>query len=246
MPSSNSRIIRGTEAAKLQSWKVDLLGTHYESKVDRVLTEISMQRPAPDIFPKARNLSPDESRMHDWEMQLKEREAHLMSLEEESRKQGFELGRKQGYEDGWTTAQNEREVLAKAAAHIEQQFEQLKTNLADKLLDLAVLTSKKVLADTVAARPDQAAALLQQVLDTLQLDCAAITLRANAQTLQILGTHLGESSRLGNLRMIEDTSQADGGFILQHPEGEVDASIKTRWLRAIEALGKHDEEPGDE
>jgi len=246
MPSSNSRIIRGSEAAKLQSWKVDLLGSHYESKVDRILTEISMQRPAPDILPKARNSGPEENRMHDWEMQLKEREAQLMSLEEESRKKGFELGKKQGYEDGWSTAQHEREVLATAAAHIEAQFEQLKASLADKLLDLAVLTSKKVLADTVAARPDHAAVLLQQVLDTLQLDSAAIVLRANSETLRVLQIHLGDSSRLGKLRMIEDNSQADGGFVLQHPEGEVDASIKTRWLRAIEALGKHDEDASDE
>jgi len=38
--------------------------------------------------------------------------------------------------------------------------------------------------------------------------------------------------------MIEDPKQLQGGFLLQHPEGEVDATLQTRWLRAIEALGR--------
>lgn len=44
---------------------------------------------------------------------------------------------------------------------------------------------------------------------------------------------------LGNLRMIEDANQLQGGFLLQHPEGEVDMTLQTRWLRAIEALGRN-------
>lgn len=238
MPSSNSKIIRGHDAAKLQSWNIDLIGTHYESKVDRVLTEISMQRPALDIMPKARVLSREEEHLENWEMQLKEREAQLMSLEEEALQRGTETGRKQGYEAGWAAAERERETLAQAAAQLEQQFEQFKTALADKLLDLAVLTSKKVLADTLSARPDNAALLLQQVLDTLGLEPTSITLRANKATLAVLAAQLGDSSKLGNVRLVEDNSQLKGGFVLQHPEGEVDASIQTRWLRAIEALGK--------
>ncbi|HEY1058334.1 MAG TPA: FliH/SctL family protein [Limnobacter sp.] len=236
MPSSN-RIIRGAEASTFTGWNIDLLGNHYDGPVDRLLTEISQDRPTPDLFPKRRELSEDEIRLQNWEMMLREREAQLVALEEEAQQRGYKHGQQQGYEQGFQQAEEERQTLAAVAEQIDQQFEQYKAQLADKLLALAVCVSKKVLADSLQAHPEQAGLLLNQVLDGLQLDGKAMTVRAHPSTVQQLKQQLGEDHTLGSIRWVEDPQQLPGGLVLQHAEGEVDATIQTRWMKAIEALG---------
>lgn len=233
---SSSRIIRGLDAAELPNWSVELIGSRYENPVDRMMSELDRQRveqAAPPPPP-----SEEEVRLKEWEEALKRREAQIEHLERDTLKQAEERGQQTGYEAGWNAAHNERVVLVQAAKTMEDEFERFKSELSEKLLDLAVMVSKKVLADTLTMHPEQAAELLNQVLDTMQLHSKAVTLRAHPNTIRVLEAQFGDQQMLGNLRMIEDAKQLQGGFLLQHPEGEVDATLQTRWLRAIEALGR--------
>ena len=234
---SSSRIIRGLDAAELPSWSVDLIGDVYQNPVERMMSEIDLHK-AQQAKP-AKPLSAEEIRLKEWEDALTRREAQLKLLERDTLKEAEEKGQQTGYEAGWNTAHNERVALVQAAKSMEDEFERFKLELSDKLLDLAVLVSKKVVADTVMLQPEQAALLLNQVLDSMQLYSKAITLRAHPNTLRVLEAQFGDQKMLGNLRLVEDLHQLQGGFILQHPEGEVDASLQTRWLRAIESLGKN-------
>lgn len=233
---SSSRIIRGLDAAELPSWSVDLIGDVYQNPVERMMSDADRQR-AKNAQP-ARTLSAEETRLKEWEDALVRREAQLKLLERDTLKEAEEKGLQTGYEAGWNTAHTERVTLVQAAKSIEDEFERFKLELSDKLLDLAVLVSKKVIADTIELQPQQAALLLNQVLDSMQLYSKAVTLRAHPNTLRVLEAQFGDQKMLGNLRLMEDTTQLQGGFVLQHPEGEVDATLQTRWLRAIETLGK--------
>lgn len=238
MPSSNHRIIRGEKAKQFQSWNVDTLGPQYGSPVDRLLTELGRNRPQREIIPEPPVPTEEEIRLQNWAMELKEREAQLIDLEEEAVQRGFAQGQKMGYETGYQEAQQEREQLITAAQTLEQEFEQFKHMLSEKLLDIALLTSKKILADTLTLHPENATLLLEQLLESMQLHNEAITLRCNSATRHAITKQLGEGNTLGKIRFVEDPSQLPQGFILQHPEGEVDVSLQTRWQRLTEALGK--------
>lgn len=234
---SSNRIIRGLDAAELPNWSVELIGSRYENPVDRMMAEINRhqrENSAPPPAPTA-----EELRLKEWEQALARREKQLEELEKDTLKQAEERGQQLGYEAGWSAAHNERVVLVQAASTMETEFERFKSELSEKLLDLAVLVSKKVIGDTLALHPEQAAELLNQVLESMQLHSKAVTLRAHPNTIRVLEAQFGDQQMLGNLRMIEDPKQLQGGFLLQHPEGEVDATLQTRWLRAIEALGRN-------
>lgn len=234
---SSNRIIRGLDAAELPNWSVELIGSRYENPVDRMMAEINrhqMENSAPAPAP-----TEEELRLKEWEQALVRREKQLEELEKDTLKQAEERGQQLGYEAGWNAAHNERVVLVQAASTMEAEFERFKSELSEKLLDLAVLVSKKVIGDTLAVHPEHAADLLNQVLDSMQLHSKAVTLRAHPNTIRVLEAQFGDQQMLGNLRMIEDPKQLQGGFLLQHPEGEVDATLQTRWLRAIEALGRN-------
>lgn len=234
---SSSRIIRGLDAAELPSWSVDLIGSRYQNPVERVMAEVSHHQQGVAAIPVAQ--TEEEARLQKWEERLKQREAQLEQMERDRLKHAEERGQQTGYEAGWNAAHNERVLLVQAAKSMEAEFDQFKGALSEKLLDLAVMVSKKVIADTISLHPEQAAELLTQVLETMQLHSKAVTLRAHPNTIRVLEAQFGDQQMLGNLRMIEDVKQLQGGFVLQHPEGEVDMTLQTRWLRAIEALGRN-------
>lgn len=234
---SSNRIIRGLDAAELPSWSVELIGSRYENPVDRMMAEINRHQTESSAPPPAPTA--EELRLKEWEQALARREKQLDELEKDTLKQAEERGQQLGYEAGWNAAHNERVLLVQAASTMEAEFERFKSELSEKLLDLAVLVSKKVIGDTLALHPEQAAELLNQVLESMQLHSKAVTLRAHPNTIRVLEAQFGDQQMLGNLRMIEDPKQLQAGFLLQHPEGEVDATLQTRWLRAIEALGRN-------
>ena len=234
---SSNRIIRGLDAAELPNWSVELIGSRYENPVDRMMAEINRHQAESSTPPPAPTA--EELRLKEWEQALARREKQLEELEKDTLKQAEERGQQLGYEAGWNAAHNERVVLVQAASTMEAEFERFKSELSERLLDLAVLVSKKVIGDTLALHPEQAAELLNQVLESMQLHSKAVTLRAHPNTIRVLEAQFGDQQMLGNLRMIEDPKQLQGGFLLQHPEGEVDATLQTRWLRAIEALGRN-------
>ena len=234
---SSNRIIRGPDAAELPSWSVDLIGSRYQNPVDRMMAEINRHQQEAAAKPVAQ--TDEEIRLRQWEERLQQRETQIEQMEHERFKQAEERGQQTGYEAGWNAAHNERVVLVQAAKTMEEEFDRFKGGLSEKLLDLAVMVSKKVIADTISLHPEQAGELLNQVLETMQLHSKAITLRAHPNTIRVLEAQFGDQQMLGNLRMIEDAKQLQGGFVLQHPEGEVDMALQTRWLRAIEALGRN-------
>lgn len=234
---SSNRIIRGLDAAELPNWSVELIGSRYENPVDRIMAEIDRHHKEASAPPPV--LTEEELRLKEWEAALVRREKQLEELEKDTLKQAEERSQQLGYEAGWNAAHNERVLLVQAATTLEEEFGRFKSELSEKLLDLSVLVSKKVIGDTLALHPEHAAELLNHVLESMQLHSKAITLRAHPNTIRVLEAHFGDQQMLGNLRMIEDPKQLQGGFLLQHPEGEVDATLQTRWLRAIEALGRN-------
>lgn len=233
---SSNRIIRGLDAAELPNWSVELIGSRYENQVDRLLSEIGQHQVQHTA--SAEPPTEEELRLKEWEEALVRREKQIDELERDTLKLAEERGQQTGYEAGWNAAHNERVALVNAAQTIEDEFESFKSVLSEKLLDLAVLVSKKVIVDTLSAKPEQTAELLNQILESMQLHSKAVTLRAHPHTIAVLAAQFGDQQMLGNLRMIEDPKQLQGGFLLQHPEGEVDATLQTRWLRAIESLGR--------
>jgi flagellar assembly protein FliH len=233
---SSKRIIRGIDAAELPIWSIDLIGSFYENKVDRLMSEMNQKRVKEVVI---KELSPEEQRLKEWEDALIRREAQLKLLERDTLKLSEEQGHQTGYEAGWKTAHQERLNLIQASKTIEDEFERFKSELSEKLLDLSILVSKKIVADTISLHPEHAALLLNSVLESMQLHSKLITLHAHPETIRTIEAHFGDQSMLGNIRMITDKNQLQGGFLLQHPEGEIDMSLQTRWLKAIEVLGRN-------
>lgn len=234
---SSNRIIRGEEAKKLASWSIDSVGSKFDNKVDRLLSELAGALNKQPHQTAPRNAT--EQALFDREQALNQRENELRQLEQKTLQKAEEMGQQRGYETGWNAAHQERVALIQAANSVTEQFESFKKGLSEKILELAIAVSQKVVGDTLVQHPEVACVALKETLNSMQLDSKHLVLRAHPQTVKLLEAQLGDMKELANIRVLEDTTQLQGGFILQHPEGEIDATIQSRWLRTIEALGKN-------
>ncbi|MDH4394276.1 MAG: FliH/SctL family protein [Limnobacter sp.] len=242
MTHSSKRIIRGEAAQSFRSWDIDMLGGDYAGPVERLMGQLNGTRNrAEDIPPTEQEIF-----MRQWEAQLTQREAQIDALERDTMQKAEEIGQQRGYEAGWDAAHHERVALIQAANSMTAEFERFKTELGEKILDLAVLVAKKVVGDTVQLHPEQAYAALQDILNSMSLDEKSITLVAHPHTLDVLAAQFGDQRELAGVKLLSDPKQLNGGFVLRHPEGEVDATLQNRWLRAIEALDRHIELTDDD
>lgn len=234
MPLSD-RIIRGEAAKKLTNLEFGTVGHKANNPVERLYSELGTLFPTE---PKPIPLTEAEQRLQDWENRLKAREQAIDELERKTLEQATETGQQRGYEAGWDAAHHERTVLIQAASSLHDEFKKFQENLGDKVLDLACLVAEKILGDSVEQNLSQAAAGLQEVMHSMALKPENLTLLAHPQTLEALKAQFGDQSELSNIKLRADSNLMSGGFVLQHPEGEVDATIETRWARTIEALGR--------
>lgn len=233
MPLSN-RIIRGDAAKSLPSWDFNAVGPKASNPVDRLYNELGTRQPVQEQVV----LSDEELRLKEWEAALAQREQALVQLEQETLEQALQTGTQRGYEAGWDSAHHERVALVQAAQSIQDEFAAFKGSLSEKILDLAVLVARKVVGDTVRLNDEASANALREVLGSMDLSGKSVSLLAHPQTLQVLQAQMGDQGELAGIRLKSDPSQLQGGFVLQHPEGAVNASMESRWERAIETLGR--------
>jgi flagellar assembly protein FliH len=235
MPSSK-RIIRSLEAKHFQTLQFESIGSPFSNPVERLLGELCQGKNALPLTP-AKPLSAEEQKLQSWEEALHQREHNLNKLEQITREAAHTQGLEQGYQEGFSNAQAERQTLAHLAQMMQSEFEQLKNQLAQKILDLAVLATRKVLTDTIEVHPEATLQLLHTVLEQMQLEPKNLTLKAHPNTLHLLQNHFKDNPNWSTLQWHEDPQLQIGGFVLHHAAGAMDATIEKRWHQAMASLG---------
>ena len=56
----------------------------------------------------------------------------------------------------------------------------------------------------------------------------------------LVATYLGETDKIGNWRLVADPSVEAGGCRIITRSCDIDATMKTRWLRAMQTIGRTD------
>lgn len=230
----SNKIIRRDDNQDLPSWNVNSLSkVQITDPIEKILAKAhgSAPRQAP-----ARPLTEAEQELKDWEDRLAAREQAITALEKQTLAQAEQTGQQRGYEAGWDAAHHERVALIQAAESMKNEFTQFKNQLADKVLALGVQVAKRVLGDTVQTQPQQAGLILRQLVQDMRFDPSELRLKAHPSTLEALRAQYGDGGELAGIKLLETPDMLTGGFVLMHPEGQIDATMETRWARAIEAL----------
>jgi len=162
----------------------------------------------------------------------------LAVLRETARADGHTAGFAAGRAEGLQAAQAEAEHLRRLTAAVAQAFSEMQDETARALLDLALDTARHVLREELRTQPEAMLGAIREAID-LAGGGANPTLLLNPADIGFVQRHLGEELTPGGWRLSEDARIEPGGCRVATANGAIDATLKTRWQRAIATLGSN-------
>ena len=163
----------------------------------------------------------------------------------EGRAAGFEDGFKSGQSDGYASGEAlisaELERISAIAAAFTASLGHCEEKLADELLALALDLAAQVIRSSLKVKPELILPTVKEAMGALANPHGHPSLILHPSDAALVREHLGEQLSHSGWRIFEDTQLPQGGCKVENIGAEIDATVATRWSRAIESLGKrHD------
>ncbi|PWC22156.1 flagellar assembly protein FliH [Brenneria roseae subsp. roseae] len=166
-------------------------------------------------------------------------------VQQEAHQAGFKQGQKQGYDAGYQAgleagrqqgvidAQQQQQPLTDQLQQMVTEFQQtldaLDSVIAARLMQLALTAAKQILGQPPVC---DGTALLNQIQQLIQQEpmlSGKPQLRVNPADLERVEQVLGPTLSLHGWRLLADSQLHPGGCKVSAEEGDLDASLATRW-----------------
>ena len=160
---------------------------------------------------------------------------------EATRQQAYE----EGYRDGMAALEGFKKThTAQMAARVGQllqsfdaQWAQLEDQMAQALARSAVLLARQVLRTELGTQPGLVQAVATEALNTVLMSARQVLVRVHPDDLPLVAEGAGEALQARGARLQADPSIQRGGCSVESDAGTIDATIESRWARAVQALG---------
>jgi flagellar assembly protein FliH len=178
----------------------------------------------------------------------------LAKLMRNTRQQGYQ----DGYRDGMAAldafkqsyAQQLSAQLGALTQSLMSQFENLQHDMAAALVETATQLARQVVRSELKTRPELIAQVAEEAVGALMLSAKHITVRVHPNDHRLVSTGAGETLAARGARVVSDPSLSPGGCAVESDTGLIEASIETRWRRAMASIGAssewHNEPPHHE
>lgn len=163
----------------------------------------------------------------------------LAVLRETARADGHTAGFAAGRSEGLEAAALEVEHLRRIAAAMAAALSDLQDETARALLDLALDTARHVLRDELRIHPESMLGAVREAIDLAGAGAAPVLL-LNPADIGFVQRQLGDEIAPGGWRLAEDSRIEPGGCRVTTTNGSIDATLKTRWQRAMASMGRDD------
>ncbi|HLS42861.1 MAG TPA: flagellar assembly protein FliH [Paenalcaligenes sp.] len=170
------------------------------------------------------------------EGQKKGKEEGFTAAQEDGFNQGLEQGTAEGYAKGAEQAKQESERLANLVEASHLALHRTHEEMGQALLDLAVTIASHVLQSTLEREPERLLDLIQQLLHIDPDGKNPLTLFLHPNDVELVHTYIKTNDATHNWRIIEDATISAGGCKARTAYGDIDATLETRWRRAISTL----------
>lgn len=164
-----------------------------------------------------------------------EEQRRISLLYEEARRQGYEAGLKQARGE----MEQETRRLHQLAESLGSALDALDFRLADQVLNLALDVAKQVVAGELAARPEHILDVVKLALRQMAETTREARLLLNPEDAHLVRPILNDLLDKSRLRIVEDARIVRGGCLIETPQGDLDATLQTRWRQVISVLGSN-------
>lgn len=158
-------------------------------------------------------------------------EVEVMKAARVAREEGFEAGREEGLASVAGEIANARTLID----HLAASTEGVTAAVADEIVHLALALARQVVLKEVSQSPDAIVPVIEEALR--RLPQRRITLYLNPADLDVVKEHFADELDRDEHRLKADAAIERGGCRLESGQGDVDATMTTRWIRVLESLG---------
>ena len=151
------------------------------------------------------------------------------------RRQAEQEGRQRGYQEGRERARAEGARLAALAVQFDQALAGFDQQVAEDLLRLALEVARQVVRQSISVKPERVITVIREALT--QMPQLHMLIYLHPEDAALARSYLGDQLAHAGHRIHEDPRQERGGCIIEAGGSQLDASIATRWKRAVESLG---------
>ena len=158
----------------------------------------------------------------------------------------FERGRTQGHNEGQAA---ERRVKAEDASKVatlinalREHFGELEATGGDAVLDLAIMIARQVVRREIAINRDALLPVAREAVSMIIDQHAHPRVFLSPEDFANLRADFEADGLFKGCRFIADARIARGGCRVETAQGDVDATLATRWERVLASLGaiEHD------
>lgn len=190
-------------------------------------------QPEPELFES----EVDDQQLQFERMQQQARKESQAQGYNEGHQQGFAEGQKAGYDAGYqqglADAQQQQAPLQARMQQLVTEFqhslEALDSVIASRLMQLALEAARQVIGQATTVDGSALLRQIQQLLQQEPMFSGKPQLRVHPDDLQRVEQTLGPTLDLHGWRLLADGTLHPGGCKLSAEDGDLDASVATRW-----------------
>ncbi len=146
---------------------------------------------------------------------------------------GFQAGMEEGRQQGLLEAQQQQQPLTAHWQQLVTEFQHtldaLDSVIASRLMQLALTAAKQVLGQPPVCDGTALLAQIQQLIQQEPMFSGKPQLRVHPDDYQRIEQQLGATLGLHGWRLLADGQLHPGGCKVSADEGDLDASLATRW-----------------
>ena len=150
-------------------------------------------------------------------------------------------GRAQGYIDGMTQAAGHVAALERLLSTLSEHAARHEQQLADEVLDLALLFARQMVGQAVNARRELVLPIVASALSQLPQATRQIALHLDPADVALVRSVIPADHPGPPLSIVPDPKVGAGGCIVDTEQASVDATIASRWRRLLASLGRTDD-----
>jgi len=147
-------------------------------------------------------------------------------------------GFRKGYASGEARTATEAARFAALTREFSAAVQGLETELAERLLDLALDIAKQMLRSDVNARREALLPVVREAMHCIPENTQRAQLQLNPADVELVRGRIGDELNLGGWIIVEDHRIEPGGCRIVSSTGDVDATLPTRWRKIVAALGR--------
>jgi flagellar assembly protein FliH len=166
-------------------------------------------------------------------------DAELARLHELARAEGYAEGLAAGRAAGRAKAEQACGQMKQLAESFDNTLDNLDFHLADMVLELALDVARQVIIGELAVRPEHILDVVNQALKQMAESSRGARLLLNPDDAALVRPYLDQVLDKNRLRIVEDVRIVRGGCLIETPQGDLDATLASRWRQVVQVLGSN-------